>query len=371
MRRSYYSAVLLIMIIMLSFAALVSCGKKQEIAPPESSSVTEESSTVSEPVSSEEPESSAEPEEIPSEYTSLTTGITYDTVQNFYPVQVMIENTKEARPQTGLNEADIIYEAPVEYTITRFTCIFNDHHPVVAGPVRSLRMNFLGIQTEWDSILVHYGGPENKGEEWSIYGPTYDNIQITMNGVWGKHEKYFWRSSDRKAPHNAYTDVKFIADSFPDFRSTKEEFWKHSTHPSTSEKTATSIKIPFVRTNPTIEFRYDQETGMYDRYEDGERFKTYRNTDKDTRTTEEVSVNNLIVQYVPMKTAPDGHRVIYMTGSGKCEAFIGGKQITGTWERTSDTSLTHFYDENGNDIVLAVGTTWICVQPDSGSITVE
>ena len=354
-----------------------SCKKEEKPEPSEtepSGSGQAEPSGSAEPASSEVPESSVPEDEVPGENTSLTTGITYDTSQTFYPVQVQIENSSAARPQTGLNEADIIYEAPVESTVTRFTVIFNDHHPVVAGPVRSLRMNFLQIQKEWDSILVHYGGPPAEGEEHSIYGKDYDAIQITCNGVWGgKHTKFFWRSSDRKAPHNAYTSVAFIKETYPDFKSTKTEFWKHSKNPTTSDKTATSIKVPFVRTTPTIEFRYNAETDSYDRYEDGKQFETYRNSDKNTRTVEHVSVKNLIVQYVPMKTAntPEGHRIIYMSGKGKCEVFIGGKWITGTLERKSDRELTHFFDENGKDITLAIGNTWVCVQPDTNRIVVE
>ncbi|MBQ4289416.1 MAG: DUF3048 domain-containing protein [Clostridia bacterium] len=375
MKRKIIISLSLILSLMMVLCIFASCGKKEEApqsSAPVSSKVEEPSSSVED--SSKVPESSEQPEVVPSENTSLTTGITYDTPQTFYPVQVQIENSSAARPQTGLNEADIIYEAPVEGTITRFTVIFNDNHPVVAGPVRSLRMNFLGIQREWDSILVHYGGPDVKGEEYSIYGKDYDSIQYTCNGVWGgKHTKFFWRSSDRKAPHNAYTNVQFIKETYPDFKSKKTEFWKHSETPTGSDKTATSILVPFLKSTPGIEFRYNKDTDSYDRYEDGKRFETYRNSDKEKRSLEYVSVKNLIIQYVPMRTAndSDGHRIIYMTGKGKCDVFIGGKWITGTWERKEDTALTHFYDENGKDITLAIGNTWVCVQPDSNKITVK
>ena len=367
----------LVFILILLFSFSISCKKEETPVVPSSSvveksesSVVEKSSSVVEPSSSE-----VAPEPwVTDKYTSKTTGIKYDTEWKFLPVQMQIENSVAARPQTGLNEADIVYEAPAEGSITRFSVIFNDNSPVVAGPCRSLRMNFMQIQTEWDSILVHFGGPPVQGEEFSIYGPKYDKIKVTLNGVWGKHEKYFWRSTDRKAPHNAYTSIKNIVESFPDYKSDKTEFWAHSDTPTTSDKTARIIEVPYMKKSaPYVEWRYNEDTGMYDRYEGGKRFETYRNSDKNKRTVEGVSVRNLVVQYVSMKTANtgDGHRIIYLTGKGKSEVFIGGKWISGTWERKSDTSLTHFYDENGNDITFAVGNTWICQQPDSSKIRVE
>ena len=151
-----------------------------------------------------------EPEPEPIVYRSLTSGRTYAEQPDFYPIMVMIENSRDARPQTGLMQADVIYEAPVESTITRFACLFNDTLPVVAGPVRSVRMYYLGIQQEWDCIFMHYGGPDLSGSEATVYGSKYDYVRVRLNGIWGKYDDYFWRSSDRKAPHNVYTSRNSI-----------------------------------------------------------------------------------------------------------------------------------------------------------------
>ena len=123
-------------------------GNSRKSSPlrPEPSS-PEESSSLPLPIVPE-----PDPEPV---YISPTTGREFSKQREFYPILVMIENSRDARPQTGLMQADVVYEAPVESTITRFACLFNDTLPTLAGPVRSARMYYLGIQQEWDSIFMH------------------------------------------------------------------------------------------------------------------------------------------------------------------------------------------------------------------------
>ena len=127
---------------LLSLPLLFSCGKEQQ---PEASQEVLPSPTVA---ASEEPSSD------PTVYYSPTTGTAYDAPPEYKPMSVMIENQSQARPQTGLQQADIIYEAMAEGDITRFMCIFNDQKPSVAGPIRSARLYYINVQKEWDSPSI-------------------------------------------------------------------------------------------------------------------------------------------------------------------------------------------------------------------------
>ncbi len=306
-------------------------------------------------------------------FRSLTSGRTFSEQPAFYPIMVIIENSGDARPQTGLMQADIIYEAPVEATITRFACLFNDTLPTVVGPVRSARMYYLGIQQEWDCIFMHYGGPDLSGSEATVYGSKYDYIRVRLNGIQGKYDDYFWRSSDRSAPHNVYTDLTYVKAQYPDYLSQRSEHWIFSDTPSSSTLLANKIHIPFVSSKePNVEFVYDSATKTYLRYENGDPFYTYTVDASGNTSTEQVAVKNLIVQYISMRTLDDAdhHRIINMVGSGDCEIFIEGKQISGSWARNTASDITHYYDASGEEILFAAGNTWVALQPDTKTITV-
>ena len=346
---------------------LSACGKQPEVVSPSPEpSSPEESSSLPLPIVPE-----PDPEPV---YISPTTGREFSKQREFYPILVMIENSRDARPQTGLMQADVVYEAPVESTITRFACLFNDTLPTVAGPVRSARMYYLGIQQEWDSIFMHYGGPKLEGSEATVYGRKYDYIRVRINGIQGKYDKFFWRSKDRKSPHNVYTDLTFAREQYPDFVSGRTQHWKFSATPSTSSTTASRIDIPFVSSKtPNVEFAYDAATDTYLRYENGEPFYTYTFADDGKESQkQQVAVKNLVVAYLPMRTLSDAdhHLIFNMIGEGKCEFFIGGKQITGTWARKSASDITRYYDEAGEEICFAPGNTWVAIQPKDKTIRV-
>ncbi len=122
-------------------------------------------------------------------------------------IAVMIDNVGSAIPQTGLNEAMIVYEAIVEGGLTRLMAIFKDPKIEDIGPSRSARPYFIDYAMENDSIFVHYGGsPKALGEVESF---NLDNV----NGI-DSPGNVFWRTNKKTAPHNAIVKV--------------EEVWKYS-----------------------------------------------------------------------------------------------------------------------------------------------
>lgn len=312
---------------------------------------------------------------------SPTTGLALKEGAVYKPIAVMIENAPAARPQTGLQQADIIYETCVESSATRMMCIFNDEYPVVAGPMRSVRIYFINIQREWDSPLVHFGGPSNEEKPVSyVYGKNAEHIKVRVDGVKGKWEKYFWRSSDRKAPHNAYTNVQRIYDELYNYEPQYNGPFAFSANVSYDSGAAFSkVGLSFQTDNPEhTEFKYDADSEKLMRYVNGKEFMvrtvTKDSTGKEHTETSQFHATNLIVQYAKEYIIPNdysGRRMVEVVGSGKCDYFVAGRHITGTWERKSLDEPTRYYLSNGSPLVLRPGNTWVAIQPDDGKVAIS
>lgn len=358
-----------ILFVLILCLGIVSCGAPE--SSPSPAPTTEETPSL-------EPEATATPEPTPAPNLSLTTGL--PTEEEYKPIAVMIENAAGARPQTGMQQADIVYEAMAEGSITRFLCIFNDNVPVVAGPVRSTRLYYINIQREWDAPLIHYGGPSDADRPSYVYGSDSNDIKVRVDGLKGKYNDYFWRDAARDyGVHSVYTDVTKVKDELYDYTPDAREPFTFDETVSYPGNTISTVGIPFLSGKESyVQFKYDSETDLLTRYQDGEVFEMRTVTEdadgKQSTTTAPMTVKNLIVQYAKTYTLSGdvkGRRMVDLVGSGKCTYFIGGKQVEGTWERESKEDSTHYYLEDGSPVVLKPGNTWIALQPDSDTITVK
>lgn len=358
-----YSKKFISLSLVIAFVLLIAgCTKKEEPSAPN--------------IFVPEPSLSPSPSPSPQIPTSLTTGRPVEEGKVYQPITMMIENSANARPQASLMQADIVYETVAEATITRFICLYNDEIPTYAGPCRSLRIYFLNIQREWDSILVHYGGPEELGYEFSIYGDNAAHIKARVNGVKGD-DKYFTRIPERKAPHNAYTDLTVIQEQYGTYMPKERTSWVfNETSPYETAQSVTRIQIPYLSTkNPFVEFVYNTEDNVYYRYQEGKEFMTVTKIGDDSTTTQ-VNVKNLIVQYAEQyifseEPAMGILRNVILTGRGEAEFFIDGKHIKGYWERATLDDITTYYDNAGQPISFLPGNTWVAIQPNSETITVS
>ena len=115
------------------------------------------------------------------------------------PAAIMINNIEASLPQWGISHAGIIYEAPVEGGITRMMAIFEDYDSLERiGSVRSCRDYFINYAMGYEAIYVHYGQ--------SVYAEPYlamDEVN-NLSGLSGYGDQIFYRTTDRKPPHNAY-----------------------------------------------------------------------------------------------------------------------------------------------------------------------
>ena len=251
----------------------------------------------------------------------LTDPLTGEEVDSLLarPIQFSIDNAENTRPQEGLSYADIVFEYPVEGSITRLQAIFYSQLPDVVGPVRSARPYFVDTAREYKAVFVNHGwSPAAKKYLESGVVPYISGLTCG-GGV-------FYRATDRPAPHNSMVDTEKLQAKIKDEGYDKKQdvrtfnfLKKGETVKGTAED---EITINYLTIEPS--YKYDKENNVYKRYVNGEKY-----TDK--ATGKQITAANVLIQYVDA-TATDakGRLDIDMTAGGKALLFRKGKMIKGT-----------------------------------------
>ena len=283
---------------------------------------------------------------------------------------IMIENSPDARPQSGLKDAEVVYEAVAEGGITRFIAVYQQHKPQLIGPVRSLRMYYLDWATPYDASIAHVGGSLNALN--TVRNGSYRDIDQFFNGG------YYWRATDRYAPHNVYTSFEKL----DQLNSSKGYTTSHpvglerqavTTVADNAKKSAddTVKDAPAAPTANTINltisgplynssYTYDPATKLYSRSEGG--------APHQDREAGQITAKVVVALRVNMtQVLEDGYREsITTTGTGEAVIFQNGQVLNATWHKDSQTAQLTFTDSTGQPIKLARGTTWISAVPISG-----
>lgn len=288
---------------------------------------------------------------------SSTTGLPFEG--EYKPVMSVIENSIGARPQLGLQTADVVYEFPVEGSITRFVAVFSDKVPSSILPVRSGRAPFLPVQAEWDAIFMHFGGSgsgQSNPAEYTFYGnKLHDSIKIDLEGLTGNKNGIFKRVSNASAPHNVMGNP-LLAQKLYNYAPAPLD-WKFDSSIYYPGDSVTKIDLPFTTNiGSYASYFYDFDKGVYLRSMSGVPFIA-------AETKKQLEVKNLIVQYAAYTTKGGKYKDWQMVGSGKADFYMGGMYVQGSWSKESPTAQTMFKDAEGNPIVLKTGNTWVHVHP--------
>ena len=276
------------------------------------------------------------------------------------PVAVMINNIINALPQSGIENASVIYEAPVEGEITRMMAIFDSVDGIdKIGPVRSCR----------DYYIVYAYDLLNSDMVNNISGLQYQDSVGELNGYAG--EDVFFRSSDRVAPHNCYTSGEGILKGIERKGYSMEldndytghfKFAADGETVTYPEGTATHI-VPHKYTNYPF-FDYDTTTEKYLRSEYPDRSAGAAQID-DT-TGDQLAVDNVIIQYCEIQNYDDhGYLNINTNSGGDAILFTKGTYEHATWVKDSDWGPAKYYDADGNEIAINQGKTWVCIVQDT------
>lgn len=276
---------------------------------------------------------------------------------------VVIENHTDARPQSGLQDAGVVYEALAEGGITRFEAFFLEHEPTKIGPVRSLRTYFLSWGLEFNAPIAHAGG---NADALDLVGP---RAMKDMNEFsWGS---YFYRSSDRYAPHNLYTStasLDALEKRLGYFHSVDFTPSPRKPDAPSASPNASILDLNYSYNGYQVEYRYDGSCDCYNRYLAGA-------PHIDRNTGKIIQVKNVVVEEMPTAygTTRIGEQTVRMgqneggavlpVGTNKAYVFRDGTVVTGTWHKDNDRARTKLLDDSGNEIPLDVGNTWYSILP--------
>lgn len=283
---------------------------------------------------------------------------------------IMIENSPDARPQSGLKESGVVFEAIAEGGITRFLTLHQEDQPQIIGPVRSLRPYYIDWLAAFDPSVAHVGGSVNALSE--IRNGKYKDIDQFFNGP------SYWRAKDRYAPHNVYTSFEkldalnqkkgFTTSKFTGFPRVEEAplTKKKSKLKATSNpapESATTINVTISGPIYNSSYTYDASTKLYARSEGG---KVHTDREKGAIAPKVV----IVIESPVTQVLEDGYREQYKTiGSGKATVFQNGVVTIGTWSKSSKTDQIKFKNSDGQDINLERGQTWITAIDPSKSVT--
>lgn len=299
-----------------------------------------------------------EPIPEPVKYYSKLTGLLVENEQALSaPVTaVMIENSPEARPQSGLKEAEIVFEAIAEGGITRFMALFQNNKPELIGPVRSVRLYYVNWLSAFNASIIHCGGSEEALNE--VRNGTYRDLDQYFN------DSAFWRSNDRYAPHNLYTSFANIEalNKAKGYTSSSFDGYINRVEPKPAETLdATNININISSYLFNSSFAYSAETNSYARSQAGAAHLDSNGL--------QLAPNVVIAMSVDESTLADGHERITTIGSGTATIFQNGTAIKATWSKDSASSQIIFKDAVGNEIPLVSGQIWIVAVPnDTGEV---
>lgn len=309
----------------------------------------------------------------------------------------MPNGTDGGRPQSGLTQAGVIFEAIAEAGITRFAAIYQNPTTAIIGPVRSLRIYYLDWDTPFDCTIVHAGGAVDAldavaagGYKDLVEDPNYlyrgtngkrlwNNLFTTSNNLKRFSEAKGYNSSDIKGfarltpSESDQIRAKGLTDKPLDITSPSEG--------NTSEVTSKASNIRFNfggSATFNVVYNYDPETNSYLRsYADGVKHEVYVCPEEDLgeKNPEDVCELRQMAPKVAIammvqegKSADTYHEAITTIGSGKAYIFQNGGVTEGTWSKTSKFDQIKFLDENGNELKLAPGQTFISAVPNYGSV---
>lgn len=271
---------------------------------------------------------------------------------------IMIENSPDARPQSGLKQAGVVYEAIAEGGITRFLTLHQQDKPQLVGPVRSLRMYYVDWLAPYQASVAHVGGSRESLNE--IRNGSYRDIDQFFNAG------SYWRATDRWAPHNVYTSFAKLdaLNKQKGYKTSKFKGFARTDGKPAKKPGATKIAINFSSPLFNTAYTYDKKHNRYLRSQAGEPHVD--------REDGQIAPSVVIALKIDMSLVlQDGYREdIKTTGSGEAVIFQNGTAKKAVWHKPSRKAQLSFTDKKGKAIPLVRGQTWIAAIPNnSGSVT--
>ena len=349
-----------------------------------SSSISVAEPTATPRAAREKAAAEAEPSPSPTpvnEGISPTTGRPLPEGAVYQPVLVTIDNAAQARPQTALMLADIVYEFPLdrEDHCTRYLALFSDELPTRVGPVRTSRAYLAEAALEWGGLYVSLGDPEQAANGYPLLADSGLSRHIENEG---EAAPYFYRDKTITAidEHtNFFQLLPYVEENGPfdaAFSETRFAFEKGVAYDKGKE--VQSVGIPFTSSDSErVLFTYDAAKNKFVRSDKnskkvlGESKSLTPTDDILGYSNDPILVQNLIVQFVRVSAYDGTYRSILMTGKGNCMYFINGRAVFGSWSRPTLNDTTSYTLYDGTILRLEPGNTWIMMMPSTREIKIH
>ena len=267
---------------------------------------------------------------------------------------IMIENSPDARPHSGLKQAEVVYEAIAEGGITRFLTLFQQHKPQLVGPVRSLRMYYVDWLAPYQASVAHVGGSHASLQE--IRNGKYRDIDQFFNG------SSYWRANDRRPPHNVYTSFEKLdaLNAGKGYKSSQFTSFARADGKASNKPNAVSIDINFSSSWYNTHYDYDKASNTYLRSIGGQA----SNDREEGRLAPSVVIALHVNETTVME---DGWRQSIVTnGTGTATVFQNSTAAECTWRKNDRFNPLELIDAAGKPVALNRGQTWIAAVPNSG-----
>lgn len=297
-------------------------------------------------------------------YQSELTGLQISTdLKNIRPIAVMIDNEEKALPHSSVAEADIVYEmmnSTANDHITRLMCLYKNWPNIEQiGSVRSVRSTNIPIAAEYNAILIHEGGPK-------IY---IDNT-LNQNAWIDDLDGGFSRLKNGKAleftefvlkgeveEHAKAAGVSLTYNSYKPERDQHFVFPKKNIVPI--GEAAAEIDMTTAYPHTQSKLIYNASTKTYDYY-------AYGYIQKDYGTDKVISFKDVIIQIAPMTVLdPNGYLAYDVLKTGKGFYCTNGKYMPITWKKDTVTDITHYFDKEGEELLMNPGKIYINIYPES------
>ncbi len=302
-------------------------------------------------------------------YAPLDGVLTTTDLANRMPMAIMIDDNKVARPQSGVSSASIVYQAPADGGEDRYEMIFQEGTATSIGPVRSARPYYVFWAEEYKAVYGHFGG-DSKARHVTIPAASAAKAIYNLDDLSGGSCAYH-RVSTRPGPHNAYTSTGALIACIKK-KGYPTTYQNMPTRPFTddsalADRPATQTISIAYRTG-TVGYQYQWDTDSYLRLINGA-------PEIDPANNSQVYARSIVILYQALsvdKSEPNHNRpVVANVGSGKAIVLQEGREIVGTWKKTSNSALTRFYDSAGKEISLVRGEIFIQSIPTSYKVSIK
>ena len=289
------------------------------------------------------------------------TGVEVEEIAQRPAIAVKIENSAAARPQIGLEHADMVWETLAEGGITRFVAVFHSDIPEFVAPVRSVRPTDPAIVAPLGGVLVYSGAQ-----------PAFIslvNAQNIQSMYMDRGDPGFARMPGRFAPHNVIGTMATFLANVNDSRTVPPEnqlvwTWVPGEGTAITEGSAVDSLVAHMSAGQSTGWVWDEESGTF--------LRSNNNAASLSDTGEQHAATNVVflLQDVRMSAADSSVPETVMVGSGQAIVASGGHYVEATWVKDSVDSVLQLLDLDGNPILLEPGATWINQVPSNMSWTI-